>query len=378
MKVLRTPLLAILISIILVGCWDMVETNKRLFVGAIGVDTSKDPGKYEVSFIMPIVRKIAGGSESGGEGPRILLVSAIADSVFDASKKMVLRQNRVMFFEHMRVFIIGEDLARSGIEEIIIPFWRRTGYNRRGIFVIAEGSAKEMLEGIPNVEKLQSYYIEGLFQNNHFSGNFFKRELGDFMHHVKASTSKGDALVSKIALGKQKKEEVNIGGAAVIKDFRLSGWLSEEEIQGVNFCLGRMRGGNLLLEDPQSLGEASFEISSSKKKISLVETGENPGFVISITTEGNIVSTTKDKRVYPEDIERLSKTASEKIKMQAQLGIEKLQKDYRVDLIDISDYLYKYHPKLWKIYEPQWEDIFPDIKVDVKVETRIKGVGVAK
>lgn len=376
MKALKILIGAVLMAALVTACWDSQEIDKRLFVGIIGVDLSPEPEKkYVVHFTAPIVREISSGEGggSGSEKPPILLVSSLADSVMEALKNLDLRINRFLFLEHSSCFIIGEDAAREGIREIINPFWRNMVFNRRGHIVIAEGPAKKALEVRPRVEQLLTEYLVRLFSQERLTGKYYNSELGKFMSHINSEIGKGNALVSRLV---PDKDEVNIGGAAVIKDFKLIGWLTPVEIEGVNLCLGTMKGGNLIVMNKELQGVATLKINSAKRKIHLTEDGDIPKFLIEIFIEGEIESSSIDMVITKEEAKMLCGSSSKELKEHARKGIEKLQKDYEVDLIDLGKYLNQFHPGVWKRYKQDWDEIFPEVDIEIKVETKIRSFGV--
>ena len=244
--------ICLLISmLLLVGCWDMVEIDRRLFVGLVGIDVSDEPNKYTFHFSIPIAREIIGGESGGGGGggQSIGLLSTEAYSLIDAAKNLALRINRDIYFEHMRIVVIGEDVARDYLKDILNPFARQTEFNRRSRIAICEGKAEKVMKVEPWSEKLKAEYMESLFATRAMTGKFIEMDLGDFFRSI--NTENGNTLVSKIT---PNGTEVNIGGAGVIKDFKFIGWLNEEETQGVNFFLGKIRGGDIVVKDRQGRG----------------------------------------------------------------------------------------------------------------------------
>lgn len=257
-------LMCLLISIFfLVGCWDMIEIDRRLFVGIVGIDTGNEEDKYTFEFSFPIAREIVGGEGGGGGGgggKTVATASTVGSSIIDAARNLALRLNRDIFFEHMRIVIISEDVARENIKNVINPLTRQTEFNRRSRIAICSGKAKKVLEVVPWTEKLKAEYMESIYSGTGFSGKFIDLDLGGFLSSL--HTSKGNALVSKI---KPNKTEVYIGGAVVIKDYRMVGWLDEEETQGVNFFMGKIRGGDIVVKDPQGSGSVTFTILGQKE-----------------------------------------------------------------------------------------------------------------
>ena len=51
-------------------------------------------------------------------------------------------------------------------------------------------------------------------------------------------------------------------------------------------------------------------------------------------------------------------------------------KEFNADALGILEYLYKFHPKIYKEVEKDWDSIFPyiDIEVDVDVKIRRRGL----
>jgi spore germination protein KC len=302
-----------------------------------------------------------------------MMESTIADSITEAYHNMGLRLNRELFFEHMRILVLGEDVARQGIRQVINVFARQVQFNRRSRFVIAEGTAKKILEIEPWVEKIKAEYLQSIYANETVTGKFVDGDFGDFLHQINAFN--GDALVSKITPGKQ---EVSIGGAAVINDYKLVGWLSEEETQGVNFFLGKMRGGALVVGDPHSGDEASFVVRRAHRKLYMVSDKPIPRFTVQINIEGDVTEITHKREIEVEEIKGIQKAVADIVKRQIEKGLSKLQKDYKTDLLRLNDYMYKYHPKVWQNYEDVWDDIFPDVEITVDVKVQIRDIGVTK
>jgi len=351
----------------------MREIERRLFVGGVGIDVSDKANQYEFSFSIPIVREMVGSSGGGGGGSAVALESSISESITEAARDMALRLNRDLFFEHMRIIVIGEDMARQGIRHVINPFIRQIYFNRRSRIAIAEGSAKKILEADPWVEKIRAEYLQTIYANVEFTGKFVDGDFGDFIDQIHAF--RGNALVSKIA---PRDKEVYIGGAAVIKDYKLVGWLSEEETQGVNFMLGEMRGGSIVVDYPKTKDKATFSIMRAQRKIYLISTEPTFHFNVKIEVEGDVTEATEGRRIGDYEVQQIQRSVAEKIKEQVNKGVAKLQKDYKVDLVGFNDYLYKYHHRIWDEYKDEWEEAFQAAQISVDVDVRVENFGVTE
>jgi len=363
--------------LLLVGCWDMVEIDRRLFVGLIGVDLCDKPNLFTFHFSIPIAREITGGESGGGGGggESVGLLTTEAYSLIDAARNLSLRVNRDIYFEHLRMVVIGEDVAREHLQDILNPLMRQTEFNRRCRIAISEGSAEKVMKVTPWVERLKAEYMETLYSSKKMSGKFVGMEMGDFFRNLYANN--GSTLISKIT---PNGTEVNIGGSGVIKNFKFVGWLNEEETQGVNFFLGKVSGGDIVVKDIEGEGTETFTMLGQKRRLSLKSAGPVPEFSLQVYVHGNIASTPHrityhEAKLESKDIERLEELVSKEIESQILKGVKKLQDDYKVDLLNLGDYLRKYKPALWKMYEADWEDIFPNVKIDINVKTTVKNIG---
>lgn len=101
-----------------------------------------------------------------------------------------------------------------------------------------------------------------------------------------------------------------------------------------------------------------------------------PEFSLEVYLDGNIASTTHGVTLELDEVKRLQDMVSKEVMIQIAKGIEKLRDTYRVDLLELSEHLYKYEPDLWKKYEKNWEDTFPDVKININVYTTVKNIGV--
>ena len=263
-------------------------------------------------------------------------------------------------------------LQKEGLNDIIDPFFRQTEFNRRSQIAIAKVKQK-ILEINPWAERLKAEYLETILENQNLSGKFYSIDLGHFMHNIHAT--EGNSLVSKIS---PDKEEVSIGGAAVIKNLRLVGWLSEEEIQGVNLFLGELRGGSIEVRDTEGLGRISFSISRTSRKLKLVSSGPVPEFHLKVEVTGDVTETEERVKLDLKDLKKIEDLVSNELKSNILKGAGKLQNDYKVDLLNLCDYMYKYHPNLWRSYEKRWEEIFPNVKLTVDVKTVVTDIGVGR
>ncbi|TYP49234.1 Ger(x)C family spore germination protein [Thermosediminibacter litoriperuensis] len=359
-----------------IGCWDMVDIDKRFFVGNIGVDRAEDGEQMLVTFTFPIVRKIAGGQgggQGGGGGSTIVVISTVTDSIHAAARQAAMRLSRRLFFEHTRVILIGEELARDGIEEVVNFLERNTEINRRGRVIVVRGKAKDALTIKNEIEVLLALYIANIFENRDICARFIETDVDEFMKQVHSMN--GNVLLPRLTPGKT---DVKIGGAAVIKKYKLVGWLEENETLGANFVLGEISGADIMIDIPGYKYPVVFTVTHNKAAMELLEAGDYPKFRVKLEVKGEIVETPEQIQLAPEMLKIIEKMLEDRINHMVLASIRKLQEEYQVDLLGFGEYLSKYKPDVWEEYKKDWENIFPDAEINVETKVKIRGIGASK
>ncbi|MCG0276411.1 MAG: Ger(x)C family spore germination protein [Thermosediminibacteraceae bacterium] len=358
------------------GCWDMVDIDRRFFVGQIGVDKAEDGEQMLVSFVFPIVRKIAGGQGGGegggGGGSTVIAVSTAADSIHAAARQMAMRLSRRLFFEHTRVILIGEELARDGIEEVVNFLERNSEINRRSFVIIVQGKAKDLLNFQNEIEVLPALYIANIFKNRDICARFVEVDVDKFMREI--HTTNGNVLLPRMTLGKT---DVKISGAAVMKKYKLMGWLEENETMGANFILEEIRGADIVVYIPGYKYPVVFTVTHNKAAKELLEAGDYPKFRVKLDVKGEIVETPEQIRLDQEMLKKIEKLLEDRINQIVTSSIKKLQQEYQVDLLEFGVYLSKHKPEVWERYEKDWENIFPDAEINVETKVTIRGIGAS-
>jgi len=97
-------------------------------------------------------------------------------------------------------------------------------------------------------------------------------------------------------------------------------------------------------------------------------------------TEGSIGEYTLERRVLDDALlKELDKEVEKRIEGESERLVKKFQEEFRVDLIGVKEYLSKYHPKLFKTIEKDYEKYFTDnIIINVTADVHIRRVGLIK
>ncbi|HID0835332.1 TPA: Ger(x)C family spore germination C-terminal domain-containing protein, partial [Clostridium botulinum] len=54
------------------------------------------------------------------------------------------------------------------------------------------------------------------------------------------------------------------------------------------------------------------------------------------------------------------------------------QTEYNTDILDLGEFIHKYHPKLWKEIKGDWNQLYKTVDINVSVDTKVRRIGGIK
>ncbi|MEV5028303.1 Ger(x)C family spore germination protein [Paenibacillus sp. LPE1-1-1.1] len=370
---------------LLTGCWNRRELNELGISVGIGID--KEGKGYRVSAQVVNPGEVASAKPSGNRTP-VTVYEATGDTIFEAIRKMTTTSPRVIYMAHLRVLVIGEALAREGIEKPLDHFSRDHEVRTDFFIVIAKGSsAKDVLKVLTPVEKIPANKL------------FLSLETSQKVWAPTLTTTLDELITDIISEGKSpvltavKVTNVNKGqsqqnveyieppgklrysGLAVFKEDKLIGWLNEKESKGYSYIRDKVRntvgtlacpeGGNIAVEIMKSKTDVKGKVKNGKPQIDIeIKTEENVGEV-----ECEIDLTNR------ETIDMLEKSAEKKVTAIILDSIHKTQKRLKVDIFGFGEAIRRSNPAAWKTLKQDWEEQFLNLEINVKVDVKIRRIG---
>ena len=369
---------AILLCVLLLtGCWDKIEIEDRLFVLSIGVDSvelaekkaSKD--KYTLSFVSPVVDQI-----KEGPGPAFRTYKTVDNSIIMSLSQLLERFSKKQFFGHTRNIFFGEDVLKDEklLKEILDGISRYHEFHNSMYAYFVPGRAEEVFKVKPMYDKLLAPYIAGIIENSDYTSKVIKLTLLEMA--IMLENQKGGLVIPRINPGK---EEVKISGAGVLKDYKLIGYLDDQETSVYNWLTDKAKGGDIAVEY-KGISTVFRHFDFDRKiELSKVENG-NIYLNYIMETEGSIEEFMIGKEILDNVLlKEISREVEKRIENEGEKLIKKFQQEFKADLIGARDYLSKYQPKLYKTIEKDYEKFFIDsIVIEVTANVSIRRVGLIK
>lgn len=389
-------LLAILVMMmtVLTGCWDKVEIDQRGFVTVLMVDMAPSgysekeaeeakeiPGaSQQMGKLLKVTFAIANavlfaGEGGGGSAKARVSMSGVSTSIDKASRLVDSRLSRRLYFGHTQVAIFGEEFLKNPdkVKEVLGDIERSQQFSRTLRVLSCDGESSNAAELDPKGEKLLFRYLRGILENEDTNGRIIDLSFNKFMSML--TEGKGTGIIPRVSIDK---DEVKISGIDILKDYKFIGSLSEYDTLYFNTISGRRKGGVIYI----NVGDTTLAFSTDNvsRRIKLVSSDPDKLKVeIDVEVEGSVSDSKIDQEIFDVDLlNKAEKELSKSDEESCRFVINELQKKYNVDILQIGEFLRKYHPEVWDVVGDRWSEIYPEIVITPVINDRIRRVGTAK
>ncbi len=387
-KIFLLILIFLLLIVINLGCWDKRELDEISIVSAAGVDFG--PTEKEITFIYQIINPsaIAGKGISSVKVP-FITQKTTGETIFDAIAKTNREISRELYFDHLQIFIIAYDFAKEkGIEDILDGLYRDHEI-RENIFMLIslDNKTEEILSTIITLENINGNYIKNILDNAYKNESATRPvELREVVSTLSSATKSlviplVDVAItdqnSNITNAQSSKQEtvIKVEGFAVFKEDKIIGKLDFQDALALNCITGKLKKTICVISYKGS--NHSIEILNSKTEIKADIKNGQPKILIDVKHQANISEINAPIDLSdPEVIKDLEHETNKKINQAITMLIEKVQKEWKVDIFGFGEALERQNPKEWKQIEDDWVEYFTNLKVEVKVNTTIREIGM--
>lgn len=371
-------LISIMLCVLLVfltGCWDSLEINERLFITAIGVDLNTDPeakGRYSVTYVYPNVGAL-GKNPSQKEVKSV--ITTTAETPYEASRQITTRTSNPFFFKHLKVIVIGEGLFKRPelIREYFDGLAREYAVNRKIGIIVAEGSAKDVVSTKVDELAIIGGYLNSMLKNNKNAQRFTDQTFSQIIKdHYFSNASFAPRAIPKA-------KEYKISGAAIIKDYKLVGWIGEKENRALSLIRDHLKSEIFNAKYKDATIDYVISQHKSNKKVS--KESDKLSVDLNIFLEGYIEQYKLGEKIdtFNRDfIDTVESKIEDVVTEEIKGLVNKLQSEYNADVIGIGEYLCKFKPDIWDDVKDQWDEVFPNIDINVNVVVRIRRTGLTK
>ncbi len=403
--------LVLLLGFILLanGCWDRRELESLSLVEALGLDLGEDRKEVIVTTMIALPSQISGGPPGGGGGggsqAASFAITMAAPTIYEAFNRINTSINREITLIQTTALIIGEDMAKQGVDHLMDTVIRFREMRRTMLFFVCRGKAADILKVHPKLEKNPSEYFNDLSRLNTRNGMFPRTTLNNFLETYEAyaqenyapvlakykpmdsgessqDKKKGEQEKKGDSKPDQKPEEaIRITGTAIFKKAKMVGTFDIYESQVLQLLTGNFREAALTISDPKQPDyNISFRLLATNPlgiKFISPAGGQGDKLQVNLKLEAEILSIQSGiNYTSPKNEILLGKQIVKELKRRIQKVIYKAQKEYGSDVFGFgktvrSTFLTS---TAWDKYS--WPERFPNAKISVNVKVALRRVGV--
>lgn len=335
----------------------------------------------------------AKGGAASSDAP-VTLFQETGNSIQDAGRKMITSSTRKVYTGQLQMLIIGEELAKEGLSDVLDHISRDHQYRKDFFVVIARGTkAENILKVYTLIDRIPANKMQRSLDNaSKALGTTASVNTDQFMSDIinkgKEAVLTGIKVHGNRALGETTKNgqqidpsaELHYNGLAVFKKDRLVGWLNEEESKGYIYTQGEIRSTTVVFPCPRGKKNITVEVLRTQEKTQFKKINGTPQIDIKISLEGNVsdaqcaIDLSK-----PETITQLEKLTEKDIKRTIAAALKAAQKKYKSDIFGFGDVINRTNPTYWEKVQKDWDQQeFPDLQVNVEVKADIRRVFLTK
>lgn len=385
-KVLTVAIL-ILFVLIAPGCTFPqhfpIEDTQNILIAGFDVEG-------EEIILTVLVDSIAQQGGSGQEKIENRLYCARGKTILEAKRNLhTFAEKRVTFY-HTVYIVVGQDAAKNSIDKIINFFSEDDETNFLHILIIAKGmTAKEYLEQQNTEEKKVPDILSTLFNETSHTG--YSKEINLIDYSIMRDTPWKNPYIPTVVLRKDmivrvddedKESEQNdnsqppktltyLEGFGIFDDEdKLIGYLDAYMARGMLFMTGDVKGTPLSVKDNEG-NYVALEVMETKAQIK-PKYGDPLSATIEISVRTNLDEYQEADEALEEDyINHLEQKQNEFIKNEVEGALRYLQ-DKQTDTIGMGDAFYHEHPIKWQDIKGDWQSIFAELDIEIKVTSHIQ------
>lgn len=380
--------------VLLSGCWDRAELQDLDIVSAIGIDEGGDDveNRYHVTVQIINEGQIAGTQQGGGkiQSSPVIAYSATGSTIAEALRKIAPKSPNELFYPHVQLMVIGEELARNkGIQDLFDWIERDSKFRTLfPILVVRDNTAENLLKITTSLEAVPSEKIVGGLETT-------KRIWGEYASTradqvIQQLGGEGANLTGVEIIGDPKegnkltnvqqiapKTTVEVKGLAIFKKGKLEKWLDGDAARGATWINNELTETVMNLDCEKKKNGIAVDMMRSNTKVKVEIKNQKPVIHLAVQSEGHIsevhcpIDLGKHKT-----IEKLEKQMKKEIKEEVMMAIE-AAKEQKSDIFRFGETVNRENPKLWKKIKKTWDDeIFPETEVHIDVQAFIRRSGL--
>ncbi|PKM72172.1 MAG: hypothetical protein CVU91_10610 [Firmicutes bacterium HGW-Firmicutes-16] len=380
MKKVVIPIIVMLLTT-LSGCEGFFPAASEIesydTIQIIGIDVSEDdPSQIEVTLISKAEKST--GSETSG-GVTINTYWASGPTAFETQRGLRAKEDKVTFLGYVDYILIGEKAAQEDFTKYF-DYVVRDHETRLSpkVFVIRDCTVKDFIKKTSSSEMFLADRLDNIINGKDILANTTETraiKVMGMLDNTKASTVipalECDERHNHDITGEMPEKHVDANGYAIIKDFKLAGFIEADCASGFNFLTNVVDSYPVSVKDNTG-AYVGLEVVKSDTKMEAHFDGDKlegvtyKTFVTSALPEQQ----SRQKIATREGVAFMCSEQSQTIKLLME-DVIKTSKELKTDCIGLGERIRIQYPYKWEKIKDKWKEMYPELKVDVSVDSEI-------
>lgn len=371
----------VIISVILLtsGCYNYQELNDYAIATGMAIDYAD--GKYEVSMLISNSPKSSSEASSGDY--QTVVYSGKGDTIYDAIKEIGLISPKEIYFGHLSIVILSEELAKNGINSSL-EFLLQEPRSKKNFYVALakDTKAKDVLSiSTPLTDFPSETLANNIKVTNDLQGSVVSTNFNTLLYYI-VNDGVNPVLNGFKLIGNEEKgakttnTETNLPKAyvkltnlGIFKGDKLITWASKDESRGINIINDNI--GELYV---QVKCDDGYIVIATEKMNVTKKVDQKGNVTVNVNGDGAINEITCNIDLSKQNtMKQITQKVNKKVKSFAQKGI-KLSQDYKTDLFGIGLKYYQDYPKQFNKIK-DWDEYYANIDFKINVDINLNSTG---
>jgi spore germination protein KC len=376
-------LFILLLSPLLSACTAR-ELNTISLVTALGID--KDDAGYAVTYQVLNPKPIA-AKKSVDEAP-FVLYSEKGKSLDEINKRVTTQAARKIYAAHVRAVVVGEDVARDGLKDILDYLFRSVEYRTDYYFIIAKGTtARQILSTVTAIDSISGMKLfESIENSKKWWAPTSSLQLVELVNDINAKGK--NPVLAGVEFYEETKDEDTIGNLkttspgkikftalGAFHHDKLIGWFDESESIGFSNIVGKAKSSSAFVDFDDNT-RVSLYVNEKKTKIKASLSDGKPVINVMFSAKMMITAQTGDVDFTDqENLEKLNRLANEKLIIFCKKTLDKAQHELKTDVFGFGESIHRAYPKVWGELKNNWDDEFTTLQVNFTADMQVMDLG---
>lgn len=363
---------------LLSGCWDNRELNELLIVTGSSLDLSENSGQIDLG--LQVANFSEGASDKGGSGESkssggtsAIVLKTTCENLLTGIKNLDRDSNRTLFMQHNKIRLVGIELAQQGFDKHLDLFIRDQEIRPEVPIAVVDGRAEEALSARLPQTSISANFLSDMMNDLADISQHYKVRLIDYIYDdLKPGISPVLPIIK--VTPENEDQQFQVTGIAIFRDGKMVGRLDNQDGLAYIWALGNVKESSVEIHDGKNQAVMTIIQLDSKPSVTIDANGKvKVEMLVKSTMHIGELNGFSD--INPVDlVPKLKQLSEDTIKERIMHAFQAAQ-ELKTDIFGFGTEIYMKYPKQWKQMEDNWNNLFSEISLNVKVTVNVPLTG---